>query len=61
MEKPFTLLVVFRTDKTTTNHRVVFDGSAKADGISLNDCLNTGPALNTDLFAVLIRFRSNLK
>ena len=50
--------VVVRSDKATTKHRVVFDGSSKTNGISLNDCLHTGPALHTDLFAVLVRFRT---
>ena len=38
--------------------RVVFDGSAvDARGISLNDCLDTGPNLLALVFDILIRFR----
>ncbi|KRY26137.1 hypothetical protein T01_6187, partial [Trichinella spiralis] len=37
--------------------RVVFDGSAKYAGVSLNDNLETGPNLEADLVAILQRFR----
>ena len=50
--------VVVRSGKATTKHMVVFDGSLETNGISLNNCLPIGPALHTDLFAVLIRFRT---
>ncbi|KAI9565063.1 Pao retrotransposon peptidase family protein [Daphnia sinensis] len=49
---------VIRQDKTTTKIRPVFDGAAKSKyGPSLNDVLETGPNLNPDLLAVLMRFR----
>ncbi|XP_057365013.1 uncharacterized protein LOC130685709 [Daphnia carinata] len=51
---------VIRQDKTTTKIRPVFDGAAKSKfGPSLNDVLETGPNLNPDLLAVLMRFRLN--
>ena len=48
---------VIRNDKTSTKVRVVFDASAKVDGVSLNSCLHAGPSHYTDLFGVLARFR----
>ena len=51
---------VFRDDKTTTTCRIVFDASAQeGDGVSLNDCVLPGPALQPNLASVLIRFRTN--
>jgi len=46
-------------DKATTKVRIVFDCSAKTDGLSLNDAICAGPKLQKDLFDVLIRFRRN--
>ncbi|KAI4892131.1 hypothetical protein NFI96_008825, partial [Prochilodus magdalenae] len=37
--------------------RVVFDSSARYNGLSLNDVLLTGPNLNNTLLGVLMRFR----
>jgi hypothetical protein len=49
---------VVRESSTTTKIRPVFDASAKAgNGLSMNDCLETGPSLNPNLVEVLIRFR----
>ncbi|XP_064633630.1 uncharacterized protein LOC135491588 [Lineus longissimus] len=48
---------VVRPDKSTTKTRIVFDASAKVDGVSLNDNINTGPKIQNELFEVLLRFR----
>ena len=51
--------LVVRMDKSTRKVRIVFDGAAKCDGISLNDMIHAGPKLQQDLFNVLVRFRRN--
>ncbi|KYN24375.1 hypothetical protein ALC57_04022 [Trachymyrmex cornetzi] len=49
---------VIRTESLTTKVRVIFDASAVTDNnISLNDIQLVGPALQDDLFAILLRFR----
>lgn len=49
---------VIKEENVTTKLRVVFDASAKGSrGLSLNDALMTGPVLQQDLFAILLRFR----
>ena len=49
---------VVRNDSSTTKLRVVFDGSQKYNnGLSLNEVQFTGPSLQTDTFAVLLKFR----
>lgn len=49
---------VIKLDRETTKVRIVFDASAKKDGISLNDAIHQGPKLQNELFDVLMRFRS---
>ena len=46
-----------KSDWLTTKVRVVFDASAKYDGISLNDAIHSGPKLHRELFDVLLHFR----
>ena len=48
---------IVRMDRTTTKTRVVFDASARYNGISLNDFIYHGPKLQKELFDVLLRFR----
>ena len=48
---------VVRNEKETTKVRIVFDGSAKSDGASINQCLYSGPCLLTLIFDILLRFR----
>ena len=48
---------VVRPDKATTKTWIVFDASAKLNGIPLNDNIHQGPKLQHDLFNVLLRFR----
>ena len=50
---------VIRMEKSTTKVRIVFDCSAKTDGVSLNDIIDPGPKLQRELFDVLLRFRRN--
>lgn len=59
--KPFYFLPhhgVLREDSVTTKLRVVFDASQKTSTQkSLNDIQLIGPALQNDLFSILLRFR----
>ncbi|XP_012152959.1 uncharacterized protein LOC105664169 [Megachile rotundata] len=49
---------VLRESSTTTKIRVVFNGShPTSTGVSLNDCLHTGPKIQNDLADVLLRWR----
>ena len=52
---------IVRPDSSTTKFRVVFDASAKSiTGLSLNDCMNVGATLQSDIFTLLLRFRKNI-
>ncbi|XP_055523185.1 uncharacterized protein LOC129717338 [Wyeomyia smithii] len=50
---------VLRPSSSTTKCRVVFDASAKSSeaNLSLNDVLLVGPVVQSDLYAIMIRFR----
>ncbi len=50
---------VVRHDKETTKVRVVYDASAKSEGVSLNDCLYSGPKFDQRVFDILLRFRTH--
>ena len=50
---------VFKSHGNTSKLRVVFNGSVKLPlGLSINDCLHTGPKLQLDLFDVLLQWRT---
>ncbi|XP_071576444.1 uncharacterized protein [Temnothorax nylanderi] len=50
---------VYKLDSTTTKLRVVFNASSRCpNGLSINDTLLSGPKLQQDLFAILLRFRA---
>lgn len=48
---------VLNPAKNTTKCRVVFDASAKVNGLSLNDVMMTGPKVQHDLLSIKLRFR----
>ena len=48
---------IVRPGRETTKTRIVFDASAKCNGVSLNDAICQGPKLQRDLVDVLLRFR----
>ena len=48
---------IIRFDKETTKIRAVFDGSARYNGVSLNDFALKGPKLQKDVFTILCRLR----
>ena len=48
---------VVREGKSTTKLRIVYNASAKENGLALNDCLHTGPPLTPDILDILVRFR----
>jgi hypothetical protein len=44
-------------DSVTTPIRIVFNCSFKSrNGVSLNDCLKTGPSLHNNILSIIIRF-----
>ena len=45
-------------DKSTARLRVVYDALATCNGISLNQCLHTGPSLLPKIIDIMLRFRS---
>ncbi|XP_058456721.1 uncharacterized protein LOC131434092 [Malaya genurostris] len=52
---------IFRLSSSTTKIRVVFDASAKSSRAekSLNDVLQVGATLQSDIFSILLRFRKH--
>ncbi|KFD52842.1 hypothetical protein M513_06333 [Trichuris suis] len=48
---------VIKNESSTTKCRIVFDGSALYQGVSLNQFLEIGPPLQRDLVGILLRFR----
>lgn len=51
---------IVRENSLTSAVRIVFDGSAKTkSGLSLNDIQHIGPAIQNDIFNILIRFRQH--
>jgi len=48
---------IIRKDKQTTKLRIVYDASARDKGLSLNDCLHSGPKFDQSILHILIRFR----
>ena len=49
---------VIRKDKQTTKLRIVYDPSARDKGLSLNDCLYSGPKFDQSILDILMRFRT---
>lgn len=49
---------VIRKDKQTTKLCIVYDASARSEGISLNDSLFSGPKFNQNILDIIVRFRT---
>ena len=49
---------VIRKDKQTTKLRIVYDASARSNGISLNNSLFSGPKFNQNILDIIVRFRT---
>ena len=52
---------VIRTDRETNRLRIVNNGAATWQGISLNDTIRAGPNLQEDMIQIIIRFRKEKK
>ena len=51
---------VFKETSSTTKTRVVFDGGAKtSNGLSLNNILQIGSAVQQDLYCIVLQFRTH--
>ena len=50
---------VIKRDRETSKVRVVYDASARDNGLSLNDCLYKGPKFNQKIFNILLKFRTH--
>ncbi|XP_065092430.1 uncharacterized protein LOC135713271 [Ochlerotatus camptorhynchus] len=50
---------IFKPSSSSTKFRVVFDATAKASELSLNDVLMTGTSSQSDLFSIVLRFRTH--
>eukprot|EP00731_Ephydatia_muelleri_P009272 Em0004g1610a len=48
---------VIKEDKQTSKLRIVYDASARSNGLSLNDCLYAGPTFGQNIMDILLRFR----
>ena len=48
---------VIRQDKETSKLCIVYDASARADGLSLNNCLSTGPKFGQNIMDIVLWFR----
>ncbi|KRX40365.1 hypothetical protein T05_3210 [Trichinella murrelli] len=48
---------VFKMDKNTSKCRIIFDGSHRCEGVSLNERLDPGSPIIADLVGILLRFR----